>query len=112
MATTEIEKIHFEDIYQTDHLNKDVDINDIDVHQLMNILDRTESHFVPITSAVIRTMQKQTLNIRMQLDSGANRSVTPHRHLLHNITKITPISIDGVGGTVTTTEVGYLKLSC
>ena len=112
MATTEIEKIHFEDIYQSDHLNKDVDINDIDVHQLMNILDRTESHFVPITSAVIRTMQKQTLNIRMQLDSGANRSVTPHRHLLHNITKITPISIDGVGGTVTTTEVGYLKLSC
>ena len=108
----EIEKIHYEDTYQTHRLNKDVDINHIDVHQLMAILNHNEKHYTPITKATIRTMQQQTLNIRMQLDSGANRTVTPHRHLLHNITNIPPMSIDGVGGTIAASEVGYLKLRC
>ena len=112
LVRSEIEQIHFEDFYQTHHLNKEVDINDIDVHQLMNILETKESKFIPITKAVIRSMQHRPLNIRMQLDSGANRSVTPHRHLLHNITTIPTISIDGVGGTIVAKEVGYLKLAC
>ena len=112
LVREEIEKIHFEDTYQTHRLNKEVDINDIDVHHLMTILNCNEKHYTPITKATIRTMQQQTLNIRMQLDSGANRTVTPHRHLLHNITNIPQMSIDGVGGTITASEVGYLKLCC
>ena len=100
LVKDEIEKIHFEDTYQTHRLNKDVDINDINIHHLMQILNHNEQHYVPITKATIRTMQQQTVNIRMQLDSGANRTVTPHRHLLHNIHTIPTLYIDGVGGTV------------
>ena len=78
----------------------------------MQIIETNESHFTPVTAATIRTMTTKAVNIRMQLDSGANRSVTPHRHLLHNITKIAPISINSVGGDINVHEVGYLKLTC
>lgn len=76
----EFEELHFEDTYQTNRLNKDPDINDISVHQLMSILETFE-----FTTATIRAMKSQVLYITLQLDSGANRSVTPHKNLLHNI---------------------------
>ena len=53
-----------------------------------------------------------TVMMMRRLDSGANRSITPHRKLLHDIKRIAPMSIDGVGGTVSVDEVGYLKLTC
>ena len=57
-------------------------------------------------------MKQQTLDIKIQMDSGANRSVTPFNRLLHNTQRIQPISIDGVGGTITVNEVGYIRLIC
>ena len=108
----EIDEIHFEDTYQMHRLNKDPDIYDIGVHQLMTIIESTEVNYKPVTKATIRAMKSQVVHIKMQLDSGANRSVTPHKNLLHNVQQIQTMSIDGVGGTVSSNQVGYLKLTC
>ena len=96
----EFDKIHFKDTYQTHRLNKDPDINDISVQQLISLLDSNETNYKPITSATIRAMKTKLIDIKLQFDSGANQSVTPHRKLQQNIKHIAPMSIDGVGGTV------------
>ena len=78
----------------------------------MVIIESNESHYQPIGQAMIRKLTSvNTLAIKMHMDSGANRSVTPHRNLLLNITSCKPITIDRVDGDTTTTEYGYLKLS-
>ena len=105
----EIEELHFEDTYQMHRLNKEPDINNISMQQLMLLLDSTAENFIPVISATIRAMKQQTLDIKIQMDSGANRSVTPFKRLLHNIQRIQPISIDGVGGTITMNEVGCIR---
>ena len=74
----------------------------------MSLIDESESHLQPLTTAVIRSLTTHILEVKIQMDSGANRSITAHRHLLHDIKPI----VDGVGGEITAKEVGYLKLEC
>ena len=85
----DIEQQHFEDIYQEDRLNRDVDINDIDTHRLMFLIEQQEHLMKPITTAIIRKMSTPYTNMRVQFDSGVNRSITPHLELLHDVQKIT-----------------------
>lgn len=95
---SEIDQIHFEDTYQKHRLNKEVDINDIDIRRLMRLLEASENHFTPLTTATLRTMSASTQNLRVQLDSGANRSVTPNREFLYGVTPIPSMELEGVGG--------------
>ena len=95
---SDIEQIHHEDTYQENRLNRDFDINNIDIRRLMSLLEASEAHLSPLTTATIHSMAVPIHKIRVQLDSGANRSVTPTRSLLHNITSIPAMTIDGVGG--------------
>ena len=108
----DIEMTHFEDTYERNRLNKEIDINNIDIHRLIAAAEIKENGYQPITQATIRRISTPTLQIRMHLDSGANRSITPHRGLLHNISTCSPIIMDGVGGDIKATEYGYLKLTC
>ena len=109
----EIETTHFEDIYAKNRLNKEIDINNINIRRLMTLVATNEQGLPSLDKATLHKIATSSkLEIRMHMDSGANRSVTPHRTLLHNITKCTPITMDGVGGGITTTEYGYLKLTC
>ena len=107
-----VEKIHFETTYQTNRLNEEIDIHNIDIRRLMSLIDESEENMTPLTTAVIRSFQTHNIGVRIQLDSGANRSITQHRHLLHNIKPIRPISLDGVGGNIVAKEVGYIKIEC
>lgn len=108
----DIDQQHFEDIYKEDRLDREMDINNIDVHRLMFLITQQEKHLQPITTATIRKLSTPFTNMRIQLDSGANRSITPHLELLHVARKIDGTPFEGVGGTIVVDTVGYMKLRC
>ena len=108
----DIEEEHFESTYQENRLNKDIDINDVDIAKLMVLIDKKESHMKPINKAIINQLCAPRINMRVQMDSGANRSITPYKELLHNARKIEPFSINGINGTVVVNTVGMLRLQC
>lgn len=108
IVRSDIEQIHHEDTYQAYRLNKD--INNIDIRILMSLIEASETHLTPLTTAIIRNMATPIHNIRVRFDNGANRFITPHRGLLFDITQIPSMTIDGVGGTITVSEIGYMKL--
>ena len=108
----DIEQQHFEDIYQEDRLNPEVGINNIDMPRLMFLITHQEKHLKPITMATIRKLSTPFTNMRIQFDSGANRSITPHLELLHDVQKIPSTPFDGVGGTIIVDAVGYMKRRC
>ena len=108
----DIEEEHFESTYQENRLNKDIDINYVDIVKLMILIDKKESHMKPINKAIINQLCAPRINMRVQMDSGANRSITPYKELLHNARKIEPFSINGINGTVVVNTVGMLRLQC
>ena len=112
MVMPEVEKIHFETTYQKHRLNEEIDIQSIDIRRLMQLIDDSELKLQPLTTSVIRQMTAPKVDVRFHMDSGANRSVTPHRGLLHDIRQIPPMSMDGVGGKIQVNEVGMMKLLC
>lgn len=46
------------------------------------------------------------------MDSGANRSITPYKHLLHNLQRIPTEYVDDIGGQVCVEYVGHMKIRC
>lgn len=108
----DIEEDHYEDTYQENRLNKDIDINNIDMEKLMALIERKERTHNKIDEATFRKMCAPRMLMRVQMDSGANRSITPYKDILHNITKVKPFGIDGINGSVEVDTVGYLKLHC
>ena len=75
----DIETQPFEDTYQENRLNKDIDINDNDIARLMMLIQQREKHNTPITKAIINQICAPRIDMRLQIDSGANRSVTPYK---------------------------------
>ena len=64
---------------------------------------------------VIASLQMQQYQYSLHHDSGANRSVTRHRSILHSISQITPLNIKGANkgsGFLSCTEKGLLNLLC
>lgn len=106
------EHIHHEDLYKEDRLNEDIGINDIDIRGVIHAMKQQDNNMKPISSATIRHLTKRQLPIRMHLDSGANRSITPHKELLHDIKRIHATNIDGIGGEVEVQYEGKLQLMC
>ena len=105
------EQLHYENTYDENRLSKDDDVIDIDVETIYSILSQQDQQLQPITSAIIRTLSAGH-RIRIHMDSGANRSITPHKHLLHNLRRIPVEYVDGIGGQVRDEYVGNMKLRC
>ena len=112
LAKQEIEEIHFETTYQKNRLNEEIDIHNIDMRHLMNLVEENEANYKPVTAATIRALAATAIDIRIQIDGGANRSITQHKHILHDVRKISPVVVDGIGGEIMATAVVYLKLTC
>ena len=106
------EHIHREDIFKKDRLNENIDINDIDIDAIIHVLQQRDEQLQPLTKATIRFFTSQQISFRMHLDSGANKSITPHKELLHHIKPITPIEVDGIGGKVIVNKMGKQRLIC
>ena len=106
------ETIHHEDVYKADRLNRDIDINDIDIRGVIHLMKQRDNQLQPIPTAVIRHLSHKTMPIRFQLDSGANKSITPYKELLHDLRQIKSTPIDGVGGVVTVQYEGNMRLQC
>ena len=106
------QQIHHEDVYQRDRLNKEIDVHDINIQGVLHLLEQKDASMQKISTAVIRQLCKRTIPVRLQIDSGANRSITPDRESLHDIKSITPVAIDGVGGKVVVDLQGRMKLQC
>ena len=113
-----IEKnLHFEDIHQRDHLNEDIDINDIRIENVLRQLQQIdEDKYSKIVDATyIRKMCDSTKEIRMHMDSGANRSITDDDRLLYDVRKIEPYYMHGAQSgeaDIVCTKVGFLRLAC
>lgn len=105
------EQLHFEDTYTEKRLNKNIDVDDIDVETIYRELQHKDQQSRPITKATIRALYVNHI-IRLHMDSGANQSITRHKHILHDLKKIPKIYIDGVGGEVEVEHVENLKLKC
>jgi len=113
-----IEKnLHFEDIHQRDHLNEDIDINDIRIENVLRQIQQIdEERYSKIVDATyIRKMCDSTKEIRMHMDSGANRSITYDDRLLYDVRKIEPYYMHGAQSgeaDIVCTKVGFLRLAC
>ena len=75
-------------------------------------MQQNDEKLVPMTKATIRFFTSQQISFRMHLDSGANKSITSHEELLHDIRKIAPVEVDGVGGVVVVNQIGRVRLVC
>ena len=113
-----IEKnLHFEDIHQQDHLNKDIDINDIRIENVLRQIQQIdiEKYSKIVDATYIRKMCDSTKEIRMHMDSGANRSITDDDRLLYDVRHIEPYYMHGAqsgDADIVCTKVGYLRLAC
>jgi len=113
-----IEKnLHFEDIHQQDHLNKDIDINDIRIENVLRQIQQidNEKYSKIVDATYIRKMCDSTIEIRMHMDSGANRSITDDDRLLYDVRHIEPYYMHGAqsgDADIVCTKVGYLRLAC
>lgn len=113
-----IEKnFHFEDIHQRDNLNKNIDINDIRIENVLRRIQQIdEDKYSKIGDATyIRKICDSTKEIRMHMDSGANQSITNDNRLLYDVRKIEPYYMYGTKNgeaDIICTKVGYLHLAC
>ena len=84
--------LHFEDIHQRDHLNENIDIDDIRIENVLRQIQQIdEDKFSKLVDATyIRKMCDSTKEIRMHMDSGANRSITDDDRLLYDVRNIAP----------------------
>ena len=104
-----------EDVYGKDRLNANIDMIDISdishstIYDLMHQKDAT-TKWAPV--ADIRTLLETTLEIKVHIDGGANRSITNDERLLHNIQPISNYKMRGADGnpTINCTKVGYFRL--
>ena len=73
------------------------------------LTDRLQRHTADnnTTPGIYRFMVNTAEN-RMQNDGGANRSVTNNRKLLIKCKRILPYHMNGVNGTITCSEKGYI----
>lgn len=106
------EQIHHEDVFKKDRLNRNIDMNDIDINGVLHAMKHHDEKLIPMNKATIRFFTSQQISFRMHLDSGANKSITPHKKLLHDIRQIAPIEVDGVGGAVVVNQIGRVRLVC
>ena len=113
-----IEKnLHFEDINQRDNLNEDIDINDIRVENVLRQIQQIDEtkYSQIVDKTYIRKMCDSTKEIRMHMDSGANRSITDDDRLLYDVRKIEPYYMHGAQSgeaDIVCTKVGFLRLAC
>lgn len=98
--------IHLQDVLLQDRLNEDIDLQDA--------IPKT-AHIQDYNIATVRQLQDRELHIKMHIDGGSNRSVTPALELLEGIMDIPPYHMHGTNSTdiaLTCTKVGTLKLRC
>ena len=106
------EHIHHEDVFKKDRLNKQIDINDIDINGVLHAMQKHDESLQPMNSATIRLFTSEQISFRMHLDSVANKSITPYKEILHDLRKIPTIEVEGVGGKVSVSEIGKVRIEC
>ena len=94
------------DILLNDRLNEDIDLQDALMKH--TVTDDTDA-------AHIRQLLHQYVNIRIHIDGGSNRSVTPDLRLLEDVQDIPPYHMHGASThdiALTCTKVGTMKIVC
>ena len=61
---------------------------------------------------VIRRMRAMDMHIKLQCDSGANVSCTPHEHILQHVETIPDYHIGGIGKGIKCTKSGIFYIQC
>lgn len=104
--------LHFEDIHQRDRLNEDIDMEDIRVDTVRQLMKIDESKYSKLVDATyIRQMKDSSKEIRLHMDSGANRSVTDDERLLYEVRDIKPYCMQGAqsgDADIICTKLGYM----
>ena len=98
--------IHLLDVLLQDRLNEDIDLQDV--------IPKT-AHLVDFSIVTVRQLKDKQLHLKLHIDGGSNRSVTPDLHLLDNVTEILPYHMLGANSetiALTCTKVGTLKVPC
>ena len=104
-----------QNIYERDRLNKEIDTFDISAIShaaIYNMMQQADTSKLWKPVAHIRALLDSTLDIRVHIDGGANRSITNDERLLHNVRNIKQYNMSGADGkpTITCTKVGYFRM--
>ena len=62
------EHIHHEDVFKRDRLNKQIDINDIDINGVLHAMQKHDESLQPMNSATIRFFHIRTRLRSKQVD--------------------------------------------
>ena len=112
MHPPDMQHIYHHDVLLQDRLNEDIDLQDA-IPKTAHLQNETDA--AALTLATVRQIKNKALNIKIHIDGGSNRSVTPSLELLDNITDIPPYHMFGASSdevALTCTKVGVLRLPC
>ena len=86
-----------------------------DLLQLLDTYSASSHALVADTNGIIKKLSPHPISFSIHHDSGANRSVTNQRSILHSITPVTSLNIKGANkdsGFLTCSEQGIFNLQC
>ena len=112
MHPPDMQHIYHHDVLLQDRLNEDIDLQDA-IPKTAHLQNETDA--AALTLATVRQIKNKELNIKIHIDGGSNRSVTPSLELLDNITDIPPYHMFGASSdevALTCNKVGVLRLPC
>ena len=107
----------FEDVLERDRLNEDIDLHDVRINQVMDHMMQIDSerYNKVVDKRYIRQIKDSTMQIKMHMDGGANRSVTDDIRLLNEVRNIKPYVMSGAqkdDASIICTKVGFITLLC